>query len=180
MRITRTSWLQWLIAGLIACRAITLSAQSANEAALKVALIYNFALFVDWPQDKDRREAPAFYLCFAGDDGLGTSVAVLESKTLRGRKVIVRRLRASALDDTCDVLFIASSEKSRLHEITNSLQGKSVLTISDADAAARSGAVIGLDIENQKMVFDINIQAAKRQGLAISSKLLRLSRSVIE
>lgn len=180
MQPTRKPWLQWPAAGLIAGLAMTVCAQSANEAALKVALIYNLALFVEWPQDKESREAAAFYVCLVGDDGLGSSVAALESKTLRGKKVTVRRVRTSPADETCDVLFIASSEKSHLHEITTSLQGKAVLTISDADAAARSGTVIGLGIENQKMVFDINTQAAKRQGLAISSKLLRLSRSVIE
>ncbi|MBI3529238.1 MAG: YfiR family protein [Betaproteobacteria bacterium] len=153
--------------------------QVAPEDALKVALIYNFALFVEWPQESEHRSDPLFYICLTGEDALGASIAALEHKTIRGRKIGIRRLKGPGLPDTCDLLFVSSSEKRRLAGIAVTLQGKSVLTISDAEGAARDGMIIGLDVANQKMVFDINPHAASRQSLSISSKLLRLSRSVL-
>jgi hypothetical protein len=174
------SWLRATLAGLLCLLPVDGRTQTPNEAALKVALIYNFALFVDWPEDRARRDANAFLLCLAGEDTLGSAVGALEGKTIRGKRIVVRRVRQSAVDDGCDVLFVGNAERSRLPEVAAALGGKSVLIISDADAAVRSGAIIGLGVEHEKMVFDVNIQAARKQGLIVSSKLLRLSRSVVE
>src|SRR5690349_18165983 len=150
----RSSWLVALLAALIGLRPQSLDAQTPNEAALKVALIYNFALFVDWPEARAQRDPAFFRICLAGEDGFGTALTALESKTIRGKKVMVQRLHSTNPDESCDVLFLSGSERARLPELAASLSGKSVLTISDADAAARSGAVIGVGIEHEKMVFD--------------------------
>ena len=56
----------------------------------------------------------------------------------------------------------------------------SVLTISDAPGAVRDGATIGLSVANQKIVFDINIAAARTSNLVISAKLLDLAQSVVD
>lgn len=174
------SWLRATLTGLLCLLPVHGRTQTPNEAALKVALIYNFALFVDWPEDRGRRDANAFQLCLTGEDTLGSAVGALEGKTIRGRRIVVRRVRQSAADEGCDVLFIGNAEHTRLSGVVHAPGGKSVLVISDADAAVRSGAIIGLGIEHEKMVFDVNIQAARKQGLTVSSKLLRLSRSVVE
>jgi len=74
----------------------------------------------------------------------------------------------------CHILFVADSERKRLPEILNGIRGASVLTVSDLDRFLESGGIIRFYMEGNKVRFQINNDAAKRVGLKISSKLLRL------
>jgi hypothetical protein len=50
-----------------------------------------------------------------------------------------------------------------------------VFTVSDADKFAQSGGVAQLIVENDRMRFAINRDAAQRARLLLSSKLLTLA-----
>jgi hypothetical protein len=172
--------LHWRAGLLLALLAAPACAQQASEADLKAALIYNFAVFVDWPAGSEHRSDPLFHICVYGREVLGASLGTLEQRTVRGRRIATHRISESGQTRTCDLLFVAAAERRHLSNLLAATQGSAVLTISDAEAAARTGAMIGLAIEKEKMVFDINTGAARRNGLTISSKLLRLSRTVYE
>jgi hypothetical protein len=58
------------------------------------------------------------------------------------------------------------------------LRGASVLTVGDHDDFATTGGVIHFTRENYRVRFEINVRAAERAGLRISSKLLQLARIV--
>ncbi len=57
--------------------------------------------------------------------------------------------------------------------------GSGILTVSeDSDRFLRDGGVISFVIENRHVRFDINQSAAESEGLKLSSRLLRVARSV--
>ena len=60
-----------------------------------------------------------------------------------------------------------------IDKILNSVERRSVLTVSDIDRAAERGAVIQFTNERNRLRLRINVAAAKAAGLTISSKLLR-------
>lgn len=55
-----------------------------------------------------------------------------------------------------------------------------MLTVGDMDGFARHGGIIGFVMDDNKVAFEINAGAAKRAKLKVSSKLLKLAKSVIE
>ena len=55
------------------------------------------------------------------------------------------------------------------------LQDKSILTLTDSPNAISQGIVINMNVINEKIVFEINLAAARKSGLDISSKLLQLA-----
>jgi uncharacterized membrane protein len=65
-----------------------------------------------------------------------------------------------------------------LAEILGALNTLPVLCVSDTDTAFDRGAAISFAVESGHVVFDVNAEAAGRSGLRISSKLLRVARSV--
>ncbi len=75
----------------------------------------------------------------------------------------------------CEVLFISGSQEKKLTEILQRLEGAPVLTIGDTDTYARRGVMINFFIEGNKIRFKINLNQAKRAGLNISSRLLKLA-----
>jgi len=165
-----------LLAGMIVASATAEArAQSASEAELKAAYLFNFALFVEWPT----RNKASFTVCQYGSDSLGSGAAALARKSLRGKTITVRQANAKELSG-CDMLYIPSSEKARIRDLAQRLRGSNVLTVSDAQGAAREGATIGLSIDGQKIVFEINVAEAKRNSLVISAKLLSLAETVVD
>jgi len=73
------------------------------------------------------------------------------------------------------MLFICSSEKDRLPEIFESLRSSATLTIGESANFADSGGMIQFFMEQTKIRFQINQEAAKKSKLKISSKLMSLS-----
>jgi len=60
------------------------------------------------------------------------------------------------------------------------VQGQSVLIVGDMEGFARSGGIINLVMTEGKVHFEINVSAAERAGLKISSKMLKLAQIVKE
>ena len=147
---------------------------SASEATIKAAFVYNFAKFVEW-QSAPAAGAPGeVKICTAGvDNDLAATVAALEGKPVQTRTVSVRRDVKTADLDICQVLLIGSGARA----LAEAARGKAgLLTVSDIKGFAAAGGVIELFAEDGKMRFEINTRAAQRAGLRISSQLLKLAR----
>ena len=71
-----------------------------------------------------------------------------------------------------------TSESDRLAQILERLAGQPVLTVGEGDGFARRGGVIGLVVESNLARFEVNLHAAQRTGLLLSSKLLGVARVV--
>jgi hypothetical protein len=55
-----------------------------------------------------------------------------------------------------------------------------MLLVGDSPGDQQRGVMLNLEIEGGRVVFDIDLRAARQAGLAVSSKVLRLARHVIE
>ena len=71
--------------------------------------------------------------------------------------------------------FVSESEQRRLSPILAGLESHHVLSIGDMEGFAEQGGIIGLTKVDGKVRFAINVDAAQRAGLTISSKLLKLA-----
>jgi hypothetical protein len=58
------------------------------------------------------------------------------------------------------------------------LKGRKILAVSDLVEFAQNGGAVRFVTEQNKIHFRINLEAAKKAGLTISSKLLRLAEIV--
>ncbi len=92
----------------------------------------------------------------------------------------VRRFAGVEALEPCQILFVSPSEDKRLAQILRRLRGASVLTVGETRDFAVRGGVIGLLVSEGRVRFEINVAAAERASLRVSSKLLRLGRIVRE
>ncbi len=90
----------------------------------------------------------------------------------------VKRVKSTQNLKDCNILFITSSEKHNLSHLIDALGGSSILTVGDTEGYAEQGVIINLYIENNKVRFEINTEAAKRANLKLSSGLLKLAKIV--
>lgn len=155
------------------------SAESVEEYRLKAAFLYNFANFTTWPEDAFETSRSPLVFAVLGQDPFGEHLEkTLHEKHLNGRPLeLVHFKKLDDLDD-CHLLFISRSERKRVDEIHEELDGRAVFTVSDIDRYTHQGGVAHLGIEDQRPVMEINTSAAKRAGLSISSQLLKLARVI--
>lgn len=146
----------------------------AQEHELKAAFIYNFISFTEWAE----KIGVHINICTLGNDPLTISLESLQKKTAKGVAIVVRHLRIRDDMKDCHVVFISDSERINFPAILASLKSAPTLTVTDSEGSAAQGMMIELGLEERRIVFKINIEAAKQAQLMISSKLLRLAKVV--
>lgn len=151
----------------------------AGEYELKAAMLYNLIKFVDWPSAAHSGAQAPRLLCVLGSDPFGNSLTSLASKqTLNDRPVQVRHVQNDPSVRACQVLYISSSERNRLPQILSNLQSANVLTVGEMSQFAARGGMVQFALQDKKVHFDINLDAASHSGLKISSRLLALAHIV--
>lgn len=151
-----------------------------TEYQVKAAFIYNFVKFVQWPADAFLEKAGAsISLCILGRDELGDALEGLNGKSAQGRIFSVRRIDRPGEADRCQVLYLCRSERERMRAILKGIKA-GVLTIGDMKSFASAGGIINFVLTQKKVSFEINVEAAEKAGLKISSQLLKLAKIVKE
>jgi hypothetical protein len=143
------------------------------------AVLFNFVKFVEWPVDAFHESSSPLALCVLGDDAIADSLdAVVQGEKLNGRPLVVRRLSDARPVRECHVVFIGPLETGRLPDVLGRLAASNVLTVGEGDRFLDQGGMIRLFLEQNRLRFDVNLDAAERSHLKLSSKLLRLARAV--
>ena len=146
-----------------------------SEYQVKAAFLFNFLKFVEWPADAFADPFAPIVIGIVGADPFGDALPqVIVGKTIQGRDLVIRRYRSGESLKNCHILFINAEEKKRFPQIIAGLSGTSVLTVADVDGFLDLGGIIQFRQENNHIRFAINVDAAAKSRLKISSKLLSL------
>jgi hypothetical protein len=155
------------------------AASRVREYKIKAAFLLNFMQFVEWPAPITTNRETALVLGICGEDPFGSTLDdTVKGETVRGHPLVIKRARRAADLTECHLVFVCQSEKDRLKEIFQTSREGSALMVSDIEHFCPQGGMIGLVTENGRIKFEINQAAAEQKGLRISSKLLRLGRTV--
>ena len=149
------------------------------EYQIKAAFLYNVVKFVEWPAAAFSATADPFVVGVLGDDPFGEHLdRILKGKRIDGRPLVVNRFGRVPDTQTCHVLFVSASAKKQWREIFQLLADRSVLTVGDVRGFRDSGGMIGLTTEGNRLTFEVDLAAANRAHLSVSSQLLRLAATV--
>jgi YfiR/HmsC-like len=166
----------WLAAGGATAVPTTTLAQSSPdpEYQLKAVFLFNFAQFVEWPASAFPNSQTPLVIGILGEDPFGPYLdETVRGESVNDRPLVVRRYRSVEEITVCHILFISRREDRRIKGILDSLRGRSVLTVSDADRFATRGGMIRFVTDHKRIRFRINLEAARAASLTLSSKLLR-------
>ena len=176
--LARRAWkrLAVALAALLLSWTAPVAAQRVTAPALKAAFLFNFVNFIEWPADVLAPGQP-LSLCVVGD----TAVADALEQTIKGRSIDNHALTLSVMKATdtpvlqCHLVYVGGSDAKRLDQILFALIGTSIFSVGDGDRFAETGGVAQLIVENGRVRFAVNMDAARRAHLKISSKLLSLA-----
>jgi len=154
-------------------------AQSVDEYRVKAAFLYNFAKFVEWPPEAFQNSSDPIAICTLGYSPYhrGLEEAV-RGKTIGGRALVVRQVSDVEQASACQILFVNASERKRAAKILPELKATGVLTVGETEGFAAEGGVINFKTDDGQVRLEVNVAAAERARLRISSKLLNLAQIV--
>lgn len=151
----------------------------SSEYLIKAGFIYNFAKLVDWPGAAFSQPDSPIVIGILGVDPFGPVIdKVLAGKKVNDHGFLIRRLRSAADAKDCHILFVSASETAHISEAIRLTRSMPILTISEIPGFANRGGIINLTLEDSKVRFEVNVDAAKAADLNISSRLLALAKIV--
>jgi len=153
---------------------------SSTEYKIKAAFLYNFLNFIEWPSGSFKDSNDVLKICVIGEDPFGDAFEPFINKPIKGKKLKIYQINKIGDTDNCHIAFISSSEKRRLGRVLADLNGSSTLTVSDIKSFTQEGGIINFVTVENRIGFEINIKAAERSGLKISSKLLNLAKTIYD
>jgi hypothetical protein len=165
---------------LLLCMPAPAQQTGTMEKNVKAAFVYHFTQFVDWPSSAFQAPDDPFRICVLADDYFVRAIdEIIKDETARGRPL--QRLPPEP-DQVrrCHILYIGGTDAGRTGRLLGQVAGAPVLTVGESPRFLDEGGTIGFVLEHNKVRFDLNLAAAQRAGLAISSKLIRVARNVRE
>lgn len=159
--------------------AATAQAKSADEYAVKAAMLYNLTRFVDWPPEAYPDQSAPTVLCILGRDPFEGFLTSLVAKPItKGRPVQIHHPKDVRGVHGCHILYISSSDRKELDQILANVKGANVLTVGEMSQFAAHGGMVQFSMDEKQVHFDINLEATSQADLRISSRLLALARIV--
>jgi hypothetical protein len=175
MQVLRTTYkcLFLLLCGLF------LSAKTPpnREYQVKAVFLFNFTQFVEWPATTFSDAKAPIVIGILGEDPFGSYLnETVSGEVVNGHPLAIEHYRTVQEIKTCHILFI-NIEKNKIDQAMEATRGRNILTVSDVPGFIQHGGIVRFFNENNKIQFQINQEAARTNGLTISSKLLRLAKT---
>jgi|APSaa5957512535_1039671.scaffolds.fasta_scaffold00941_12 hypothetical protein len=158
----------------------TYAAPKSKEYYVKAAFLLNFVKFIEWPSHDLSDTSSSLTLCILGNDPFDEALKTIEDKIVKNKKLVIKR--CSRVEDIGEsqIIFICTSERKKLPEILTKIKDRPILTVAETKNFCQSGGIVNFIVIKNKVRFEINVDVAKRSGLKISSKLLKLAKIIKE
>jgi hypothetical protein len=151
---------------------------TAPEPQVQAAFLYNFTKLVTWPTNAFASPSAPIIIGVLGKDPVGPALeSVVKDKKVNGRPVQMLPFKTVAEIKICHVLFISKSERRRLDATLKTLRAQPILTVG-ALPGFESRGMIALIKSNETINLRINLEATTQAGLNLSSRLLRLDKTL--
>jgi len=150
-----------------------------SEFQVKAAYLLNFARFVEWPATAFPSPDAPLTICILGDDPFGSTLdRLLEGESVDGHRLAIQKLRRAPAPKTCQVLYVAANEGEPA-KLLRSLD-REILTVGEGENFLRDGGMLAFLLEGRRVRFSVNLPAATRADVKLSSKLLNVAKSVLK
>lgn len=175
---------RWAIVLLLVLYLPSLSASQAwaTETPNKVeaAFLRNFARYVTWPPGVFADDRSSWRICILGNDPFGDILDnTLAGRAEQGRPFEI--VRADALNElpNCQIVFVAYKDAAKRRAALAALKNLPVLTVSDTPEFLQEGGIIQFHVAD-RVEMSINLDRSRAAFLTIQTKMLEVSREVIE
>jgi hypothetical protein len=167
-----------LLAGLgMPVHAVGVDTAPALERRVKAAFLYKFLGYADFPAGSFADASTPVSIGVVGADDMAAELTrSAAGRLVTGRMITVRALREQDLAQPLHVLFVAGQDDARAARLLRAANAQ--LTVTECDGGLRSGSVINFTIIDDRVRFDVSLDAAEKKNVKLSSRLLTVANRV--
>jgi hypothetical protein len=152
------------------------SSGSVLERRVKAAFLYKFLAYTDFPGNAFADPSSPVLLVVAGSDEMAADLAAITAgRTVANRPIVVRPLRENE-GGAAHLLFVAGADCARAGRVIHAT--RAYLVVTECDSGLQQGAVINFRIIDEHVRFDVSLDAAERNNIRLSSRLLTVANRV--
>jgi hypothetical protein len=143
---------------------------------VEAIFLFNFAKYVDWPAAAFPNVTAPITIGVVGTDPFGDNLQnIIQGKTINGRPFVIKHLASDSDLGGCQILFISDSEATRMGEVLDRAGALPILTVGEDEEFAQNNGIINFVLKDGKVRLEIDLTAAKKNKLTISSRLLAVA-----
>ena len=149
--------------------AINVTAQERPTHEIHAAMLFNFIKYIQWPNEGEGGE---FVVGVIGDDNVfNTLNQWYNGKPKGSKKYVIKKLTSADESSTCQVVYVGKSKSKDFDNIKTSIEGKSILTITDGNGLGQKGSCINFKVIDGKLKFELNQTTVTSSNLKVSTQL---------
>jgi hypothetical protein len=150
------------------------AAESYSEDAVKAAFLYRFTGYVDWPAQA--LADPQFTIAVLSADGVATELGrLLQNRLIQNRPAQIRPIKSIKELDGAQMLYIGASHREDLRHLIAATAGRPVLIVTNEEGGLDGGSTVNFLLVDQRVRFEISLDAAESSGLKVASELLAVA-----
>lgn len=184
----RRRCLRWLVNGLAAWAATPAPAALAQpnaaqagtlERSVKAAFLYKFLGYTEFPSNAFADATSPVVIGVVGADELAAELTrVVAGRTVAGRPVQVKLFREGDTPAQVHLLFVGGGDSARVRDVLRAVKGAPMLLVTENEQGLLHGSVINFKIVDERVRFDVSLEAADRNSVKLSSRLLTVANNV--
>lgn len=150
----------------------------AAQRRIEAAYLYKFGTYITWPTEAFPAPDSPFVIGVAGDDGMAAELeALVNGRSMNGRSVVVRRVRAGQSIAGIHIMFVAAGT-AQGETLIGAARGNPTVAVTEGDDGLDRGADMTFVLVNDRVRFDISLETTQASGVKVSSQLLSVADKV--
>lgn len=149
------------------------------ERSVKAAFLVKFLGYVDYPDSATPGAGEPLVIGVLGADDVAEELRrITAGRSMNGRAVAVRKLRAGDALGKVHMLFIGDDDLPDIEKALAAVRQLPVLTVTEIARNVRQESVINFRVVDERVRFEVSLDAAEKNNLKLSSRLLAVAYKV--
>jgi hypothetical protein len=143
----------------------------------KALLAFNIAKFTVWPPEAAHSNT-TFTFSLSGNEAMAKAFEVIEGQQIHGRTFRLSHDSKDSMSNACEVLIISEHQLQAFILARDTLYNSPILTVTSEPKIFEAGAMVLVEVVDERLSFSVNLGRVKASGLEISGNLLRHAQEV--
>lgn len=180
-RIRLLALLALLLAWMASPAALAGEAEAAeiSQQQVEAAYLYKFGGYVTWPDKAFAAPDSPIVIGVAGSDAVADDLTTMVAgRNIGGRPIEVKRIHEGEPLTGLHILFIGAPKATQSSGLFESSHGRPILVVTEGGDGLSFGSAVSFVIVDDRVRFDVSLNAVQANGLKLSSLLLSVAHAV--
>jgi len=148
-----------------------------SQQQVEAAYLYKFGAYVTWPDKSFAAPDSPIVIGVADAGTLADDLSgMVAGRAVGGRPLVVRRVRDGDALTGLHILFIGSGAQGG--GLFESAHGHPILVVTEGKDGLTLGGAVSFVVVDDRVRFDVSLDAVQQNGLKLSSQLLSVAHAV--